>query len=209
MVLQSFTLWLTRLLCSFQSSHCVLPKSFWYQFCFILCTLPVVLISDIYLSFIQDSTARNTLEPYIYRKGGRSGASHTCRTCRGCGVKVTYRQLGPGMSQQLQSRCPDCRGEGNVSRLAIVYCRKTAEQFYGDPFACCIHRLLVCQLNPSPFLTRCFIISLPSQSSSPKRQECTTSKGPYFIYCFLDSGHITKASFLVLYCGKSVNYFPA
>lgn len=47
-------------------------------------------------------------------KGGRSGASHACRTCRGCGIKISYRQLGPGMSQQLQSRCPDCRGEGKV-----------------------------------------------------------------------------------------------
>ncbi|XP_067007681.1 dnaJ homolog subfamily A member 2 [Anabrus simplex] len=47
-------------------------------------------------------------------KGGRTGASYTCRTCRGSGIKVTYRQLGPGMSQQLQSRCPDCGGEGEV-----------------------------------------------------------------------------------------------
>jgi len=153
---------------------------------------------------MQGSMARSTFEPCIYRKGGRSGASHTCRTCRGCGVKVTYRQLGPGMSQQLQSRCPDCRGEGKVSRLAVVYCRKTAEQFYAGPFSCCIQRPLVCQLNSSPilptlFLTRRFITTLPSQSRSPKREGCTaTSKGPYFMYCFFDSGHIMGSSFFVL-----------
>jgi len=148
--------------------------------------------------------ARSTFEPCIYRKGGRSGSSHTCRTCRGCGVKVTYRQLGPGMSQQLQSRCPDCRGEGKVSRLAVMYCRKKTEQFYAGPFSCCIQRPLVCQLNSSPilptlFLTRRFITTLPSQSRSPKRERCTaTSKGPYFMYCFFDSGHIMGTSFFVL-----------
>lgn len=47
-------------------------------------------------------------------KGGKAGASMPCRGCRGCGVKVTYRQLGPGMSQQMQSRCTDCNGEGQV-----------------------------------------------------------------------------------------------
>jgi hypothetical protein len=63
---------------------------------------------------------------YIYRKGGRSGASHTCRSCRGCGIKISYRQLGPGMSQQLQARCPDCRGEGEVF---ILDCITFAEAF--------------------------------------------------------------------------------
>jgi len=38
----------------------------------------------------------------------------TCRSCKGSGMKVTYRQLRPGMTQQLQSKCPDCQGEGEV-----------------------------------------------------------------------------------------------
>ncbi|XP_030747818.1 dnaJ homolog subfamily A member 2-like [Sitophilus oryzae] len=37
-----------------------------------------------------------------------------CHSCNGCGMKVTYRSLGPGMAQQVQSCCPDCRGEGEV-----------------------------------------------------------------------------------------------
>ncbi|KAF4531348.1 hypothetical protein B566_EDAN019428 [Ephemera danica] len=47
-------------------------------------------------------------------KGGKTGAVQQCRSCRGCGIKVTFRQLGPGMSQQIQSRCSDCAGEGEV-----------------------------------------------------------------------------------------------
>lgn len=37
-------------------------------------------------------------------RGGKVGAVQTCKTCKGSGLKVTYRQLGPGMTQQLQSR---------------------------------------------------------------------------------------------------------
>nr|CAD7433452.1 unnamed protein product [Timema monikensis] len=48
------------------------------------------------------------------KKGSKSGASHTCRACRGSGIRVAYRQLGPGMSQQIQTRCGECSGEGEV-----------------------------------------------------------------------------------------------
>ncbi|XP_018333900.1 dnaJ homolog subfamily A member 2 [Agrilus planipennis] len=47
-------------------------------------------------------------------KGSKSGNTTTCRACKGCGLKVTFRQLGPGMTQQMQSRCPDCQGEGEI-----------------------------------------------------------------------------------------------
>lgn len=47
-------------------------------------------------------------------KGSKSGTVQQCHTCRGCGLKVTYRQLGPGMTQKFQSRCPDCSGEGEI-----------------------------------------------------------------------------------------------
>lgn len=76
------------------------------------CSLILACVSSLY---VLQAISQASFLPYIYRKGGRSGASHICRTCRGCGVKVSYRQLGPGMSQQLQSRCPDCRGEGEVT----------------------------------------------------------------------------------------------
>lgn len=47
-------------------------------------------------------------------KGSKTGSAQTCKTCKGCGLKVSYRQIGPGMTQQIQSRCPDCHGEGEI-----------------------------------------------------------------------------------------------
>ena len=45
----------------------------------------------------------------------------SCRTCGGRGIKVTMRQLGPGMVQQMQSVCPECRGEGQWMLLAYSF----------------------------------------------------------------------------------------
>ena len=36
-------------------------------------------------------------------------------TCRGQGVVIQMRQIGPGMVQQLQARCPDCSGGYKVT----------------------------------------------------------------------------------------------
>lgn len=47
-------------------------------------------------------------------KGGKSGAVQKCKACKGSGRKVMYRQIAPGMTQQLHSRCPDCNGEGEI-----------------------------------------------------------------------------------------------
>jgi len=44
------------------------------------------------------------------RQGGKPGAMQSCSSCRGTGVKITMRQLGPGMVQQMQSVCSDCSG---------------------------------------------------------------------------------------------------
>ncbi|ESO90951.1 hypothetical protein LOTGIDRAFT_122424 [Lottia gigantea] len=46
--------------------------------------------------------------------GGKAGSTIKCRVCQGRGIKVTLRQLGPGMVQQMQSVCPDCHGEGEI-----------------------------------------------------------------------------------------------
>lgn len=58
--------------------------------------------------------SRNVICATCSGKGSKSGAATTCRGCKGIGIKVTYRQLGPGMTQQLQSRCADCHGEGEL-----------------------------------------------------------------------------------------------
>lgn len=47
-------------------------------------------------------------------QGGKPGATQPCRGCKGQGVKVTLRQIGPGMMQQMQSICSDCGGEGQL-----------------------------------------------------------------------------------------------
>jgi DnaJ family protein A protein 2 len=46
-------------------------------------------------------------------KGGKEGAVRTCTGCRGQGIKVVLRQLGP-MVQQIQQTCSDCNGEGEI-----------------------------------------------------------------------------------------------
>ncbi|KZO95866.1 hypothetical protein CALVIDRAFT_537836 [Calocera viscosa TUFC12733] len=46
-------------------------------------------------------------------KGGKEGAVKTCPSCRGQGVKIVIRQLGP-MMQQIQQQCTDCDGTGEI-----------------------------------------------------------------------------------------------
>ena len=43
------------------------------------------------------------------------GEPKKCTTCKGQGVVVQMRQIGPGMVQQLQARCPDCSGGYKVT----------------------------------------------------------------------------------------------
>ncbi|DBA05035.1 TPA: hypothetical protein N0F65_000723 [Lagenidium giganteum] len=49
-------------------------------------------------------------------RGGAEGAEKTCETCQGRGMRVQLRHIGPGMVQQMQSVCPDCRGQGKTIR---------------------------------------------------------------------------------------------
>jgi hypothetical protein len=37
-----------------------------------------------------------------------------CSGCKGWGTKIISRQIGPGMVQKMEARCPDCGGEGVV-----------------------------------------------------------------------------------------------
>jgi DnaJ family protein A protein 2 len=46
--------------------------------------------------------------------GGKEGATQPCAPCKGRGAKIIVRQIGPGMIQQMQSVCPDCKGERTV-----------------------------------------------------------------------------------------------
>uniref|UniRef100_A0A061S5K7 DnaJ homolog subfamily A member 2 n=1 Tax=Tetraselmis sp. GSL018 TaxID=582737 RepID=A0A061S5K7_9CHLO len=55
---------------------------------------------------------RNKLCDKCEGTGSKSGMSVTCSSCQGNGIKVTIRQLGPGMIQQMQSQCDVCQGTG-------------------------------------------------------------------------------------------------
>ncbi|VVD02892.1 dnaJ homolog subfamily A member 1 [Leptidea sinapis] len=62
-------------------------------------------------------------------RGGKKGAMQTCMTCRGSGMQVQIQQLGPGMIQQIQSVCPECKGQREIidpkDRCKICQGRKT------------------------------------------------------------------------------------
>ncbi|KAK4738565.1 hypothetical protein R3W88_002262 [Solanum pinnatisectum] len=60
------------------------------------------------------SLSRSILCPKCKGKGSKSGASGACYGCQGTGMRVTTRQIAPGMIQQMQHVCPECRGSGEV-----------------------------------------------------------------------------------------------
>lgn len=60
------------------------------------------------------SLARNVICSKCSGKGSKSGASMKCSGCKGTGMKVSIRQLGPGMIQQMQHPCNECKGTGET-----------------------------------------------------------------------------------------------
>lgn len=73
-----------------------------------------VTLEDLY----KGKTTKLSLQKHVIctkcnGKGGKEGSVKTCTTCRGSGIRVVMRQLGP-MVQQLQQTCTDCNGEGQV-----------------------------------------------------------------------------------------------
>lgn len=58
------------------------------------------------------SLSRNVLCSKCKGKGSKSGTSGRCYGCHGTGMKVSTRQIAPGMIQQMQHVCPECRGSG-------------------------------------------------------------------------------------------------
>ncbi|KAL6511068.1 hypothetical protein OROGR_022192 [Orobanche gracilis] len=71
-----------------------------------------VSLEDVYLGTTKKlSLSRNVL---CSNKGSKSGASLKCSGCQGTGMKVSIRQLGPGMIQQMQHPCNTCKGTGET-----------------------------------------------------------------------------------------------
>lgn len=74
-----------------------------------------VSLEDLYLGTTKKlSLSRNVLCSKCNGKGSKSGASMKCSGCQGTGMKVTIRQLGPGMIQQMQHPCNECKGTGET-----------------------------------------------------------------------------------------------
>eukprot|EP00850_Spirogloea_muscicola_P009069 SM000050S16994 [mRNA] locus=s50:342576:344951:+ [translate_table: standard] len=60
------------------------------------------------------SLSRNVICTKCKGKGSKTGASGRCAGCQGSGMKVSIRQLGPSMIQQMQHVCPECKGSGET-----------------------------------------------------------------------------------------------
>ena len=74
-----------------------------------------VSLEDVYNGTTKKlSLSRNVLCPKCKGKGSKSGNAGRCYGCQGTGMKITTRQIGLGMIQQMQHICPECRGSGEV-----------------------------------------------------------------------------------------------
>jgi DnaJ family protein A protein 2 len=72
--------------------------------------LPVTL-EDMYIGATKK--IRFTRKRVCNTCDGKGGSKvSTCTSCRGRGVKVVVRQVGPGMIQQMQMQCDECDGKG-------------------------------------------------------------------------------------------------
>jgi len=64
--------------------------------------------------------------------GGREGAKQQCTTCRGHGIQIVTRHIGPSMMQRMQHICKDCSGQGELinerDRCKTCQGKKTIDQ---------------------------------------------------------------------------------
>ncbi|XP_049380643.1 dnaJ protein homolog isoform X2 [Solanum stenotomum] len=74
-----------------------------------------VSLEDLYTGISKKlSLSRNVICSKCSGKGSKSGDSMKCSGCEGTGMKVSIRQLGPGMIQQMQHPCNKCKGTGET-----------------------------------------------------------------------------------------------
>jgi len=73
-----------------------------------------VTLEDLYKGKVQKlALSKSVICKTCEGRGGKKGAVQTCTSCRGQGVKIMLRQLGP-MMQQIQQPCNECEGTGEV-----------------------------------------------------------------------------------------------
>ena len=61
---------------------------------------------------IRLAISRNKPCPDCEGRGGKEGAEKTCSQCKGRGATIQLRQIGPGMVQQIQAACSNCKATG-------------------------------------------------------------------------------------------------
>jgi len=57
---------------------------------------------------------KNIICPSCNGIGGKEGSVQKCGNCRGSGIEIKLRQIGPGMVQQIQQPCKKCDRRGEV-----------------------------------------------------------------------------------------------
>jgi len=73
-----------------------------------------VSLEDLYKGKVQKlALSKSVICKGCEGRGGKKGAVQTCTSCRGQGVKVMLRQIGP-MVQQIQQPCNECEGSGQM-----------------------------------------------------------------------------------------------
>lgn len=73
-----------------------------------------VSLEDLYKGKVQKlALSKSVICKGCEGRGGKKGSVTTCSSCRGQGVKVMLRQLGP-MMQQIQQPCNECEGTGEM-----------------------------------------------------------------------------------------------
>jgi DnaJ family protein A protein 2 len=73
-----------------------------------------VTLEDLYKGKVQKlALSKSVICKPCDGRGGKKGSVTTCTSCRGQGVKVMLRQLGP-MMQQIQQPCNECDGTGEM-----------------------------------------------------------------------------------------------
>ncbi|KAI8989468.1 DnaJ C terminal domain-containing protein [Pilobolus umbonatus] len=97
-----------------------------------------VTLEDLYMGkHTKLALEKNVICSNCDGKGGKTGATKKCGTCKGQGFKVAMRQVGMGMIQQMQIPCSDCNHTGEIAKDRCKKCKGkkvTVEKKYLDVF---------------------------------------------------------------------------
>lgn len=97
-----------------------------------------VSLEDLYLGkHTKMALEKNVICSNCDGKGGKTGATKKCGTCKGRGFQVAMRQVAMGMIQQMQVPCTDCNHTGEVAKDRCKKCKGkkvTVEKKYLDVF---------------------------------------------------------------------------